>query len=151
MRQMNTLVPDDVPDLIKKLRSDGRDYGWRSNGQLVATAVYALAQLMERYETAAGKAAEEDVEDLFRRVAHQIPAVIADGKVGWGRLSDGRPALMVNEWVIADDRNGELMAVATDGSQVGYLVRGDIEPLAEPSFDGEVRPLTPGPEEVALS
>ena len=43
--------------------------------------------------------------------------------------------------MIADDNNGDLMAVRKDGSEVGYLAHGDIEVLAERDFDGEVRPL----------
>jgi hypothetical protein len=45
------------------------------------------------------------------------------------------------EWYIADDGAGELMAVRRDGGQVGYVARGDVQVLAERNIDGDVRPL----------
>jgi hypothetical protein len=150
IKQMNTLVSEDIPSLVDDLRKGN---GWSNNGQVVTIAVEALKVLMKRHETTAAKAAEEDVGDLFTRVSRLIPAGLADAKVEWGRLSDGRPALIVREeWVIADDNNGDLMAVHRDGSQVGYLAHGDIEVLAERDFDGEVKPLKlPSTAEVALN
>jgi hypothetical protein len=150
MKQMNTLVPEEIPELVDKLR---KKYGWSSNGQVVTTALEALAKLMERHETTAAMASDEDVGELFTRVSRVIPAGLTDAKVEWGRLSDGRPALIVREeWVIADDNNGDLMAVRRDGSQVGYLAHSDIEVLAERDFGSEIKPLKlPSPGEVALN
>ena len=151
MRQMNTIVPEEIPKMVRNLRKAN---GWTDNGQVVTTAAYALAYLLERYDKVAERLADEDVEkdvlDLFIRLSRLMPARLVDDKVEWGRLSDGRPALILREeWVIADDNAGDLMAVRRDGGQVGYVARGDVQVLAERAFDGQIVPLTAPAEEVA--
>jgi hypothetical protein len=154
MKQMNTIVPEGLPDFVRDLR---KDYGWSDKGQVVTAGVYALAYLLDRHDKTAAEAlekgAEQDVVDLFVRVSRLMPAPLTNDKVEWGRLSDGRPALIVREeWVIANDNAGDLMAVRRDGSQVGYVAQGDIQVLAERDFDGEIKPLKmPSHAEVALN
>jgi hypothetical protein len=144
--QLNLSVDRDLSDLVEEL---ARHHGWTKR-QAVTAAVEALKVLMKRHETTAAKASEEDVGELFLRVARLMPAGLTDAKVEWGRLSDGRPALIVRDWVIADDGSGDLMAVRRDGSQVGYLAHGDIEVLAERAFRGPTTPLK-APDQVALN
>jgi hypothetical protein len=143
MRQFNTTVPDEIPDIARALRKSN---GWAENGEVVTTALHALAYLLERYDKAIEKSAkegiEQDVLDLFKRVTRVLPGRLIDDRVDWARLSDDRPALILNqEWVVADDGAGDLMAVRRDGGQVGYLARGDVQVLAERAFAGEVQPL----------
>jgi hypothetical protein len=143
IRHLNTPVPDEIPGIVRDLRKAS---GWTENGQVVTAAIDALAYLLERHDKAIARSAEDGVEqdvlDLFKRVSRVLPARLVDDRVDWGRLSDGRPALILNqEWVIADDGAGDLMAVRHDGNEVGYLARGDIQPLAERALAGEVRPL----------
>lgn len=148
-KQLNISVEQDVLDLVDAL---AREHGWNKR-ETITAALEALQNLMERHERTAAKATEADVGDLFRKVARLMPAGLTDARVEWGRLSDGRPALIVREeWVIADDNAGDLMAVRRDGRQVGYLAHGDIKPLAERDVGGEIKPLKmPSPEEVALN
>jgi hypothetical protein len=35
------------------------------------------------------------------------------------------------KWVVAEDRNGDLMAVRKDGGEIGHISHGRIEVLAE--------------------
>lgn len=154
MRQMNTIVPEDLPELVKDLRKAN---GWTDNGQVVTTAIYALRYLLEeRHDKEIEKATEagidQDVLDLFKRLTRVMPGRLVDDKLEWARLSDGRPALILREeWYIADDGAGELMAVRRDGGQVGYVARGDVQVLAERDIDGDVRPLQQPADEVALN
>jgi hypothetical protein len=121
-------VPVEVHQRLRRLA--------RSNGMSVAaaaqTAVEALETLLELHAGTAAKAVEPDVGDLFARVAKLIPAGLVDGKrVEWGRLEDGRPALLVEGWVIAEDLNGDVMLVRDDGGQVGRIHHGRPEVLAD--------------------
>ena len=50
MRQMNTIVPEEIPKMVRNLRKAN---GWTDNGQVVTTAAYALAYLLERYNKVA--------------------------------------------------------------------------------------------------
>ena len=136
MKQMNTFVPDDLAELVAKIQTDHKPY-WSSRGQVVAAGVYALAELMRRLAPLAENATEPDVAELFRRVAHEMPAALVGEQVGWGRLDDGRAALTLGAWWIAEDVNGDLLAVRRDGSAIGGIVRGRIEPLAERDMEIE--------------
>jgi hypothetical protein len=150
MKQMNTFVHEGTDARVGELQDDHSQY-WKSRSQVVAAAVDALAELMKRLDDAAARAAEDDVADLFREVAHRMPGRLAHAKIGWARLSDGRPALIVDDaWFIARDGNEELMAARKDGRQMGRIARGTIEPIAAVAVEGDVR-LLQEPAETGLA
>jgi hypothetical protein len=139
------------PDLKDRFDNFAEDRGW-SKRELVTTGFYALARLMERLDPIAQSAPEEAVGALFAEVARQMPGDLVGAKVGWGQMSDGRFALIFNdEWWIAKDANGELMAARPDGTAVGQIAHGTIEPLARVVIEGDVKPLQEPPAEAALT
>src|SRR5829696_6551440 len=76
------------------------EQGW-TRLQTMQHAVVALEHVLRRLSDAPD--ADGDLGDLFRRVLKVAPALLAFNDVEHGVLSDGRPALMINEWVIAED------------------------------------------------
>ena len=151
-KQLNTLVPPEIVTLVNQLQADHKHYGWGNKGQIVTTAVEALAELMKHHEKTAERAREDGVGELFLRLAHLMPAGFIDAKVEEARFSDGRPALIYKEeWVIAEDRNGDLMVVRRDGSQVGHIAHGQIKVLADLDTTATASVTLPSPEPVALN
>jgi len=148
--QLNLSVDGDLRDTVDRLAVRRGS----TKREVITTAVYALAQLSERLELLIRESAsvEEDLGDLIREVAHLMPFPLIAAKIGWGRLSDGRVALIVDdEWWIARDPNGDLMAIRPDGGQVGYISRGRIEALADLVVEGEIKTLQEPSVEVTLN
>ena len=145
--QMNLSVDQHTRDLAAALADDPH---WRSQREVVTTALDCLAELMERYRAVAEEAADDDVGALFLHVAHAMPATLSAGPVTWGRFNDGRPVLILDDWYVAEDLGGDLMAVRADGSQIGQIVHGRIEVIAEQALEGDVQDMLT-PDEIALN
>jgi len=140
------------PELVAKIDELAEMYDWSSKREVVTTAIEALAELMKHHKKTAERAREDAVGDLFLRLAHLMPAGFIDAKVEEARFSDGRPALIYKEeWVIAEDRNGDLMVIRRDASQVGHVAHGQIEVLADLDATATASVTLPSPEPVALN
>jgi hypothetical protein len=121
-------VATEAHEVLRRLADDN---GW-SIAIAAQTAFEALEVLLDLHSRTAAKAAERDVAELFLALSRLMPAGLVEGKrTEWGRLSDGRPALIVDGWVFAPDRNGDVMAVRQDGGQVGHIDRGQLQPLTD--------------------
>jgi hypothetical protein len=151
LAQLNLSVDHDFKDKVFAPLAER----YASKREALETATETLALLLSRYEKLARKA-EPDVGALFMRVAHKLPARLADAKVEHARFADGRAALLITlahddrvPWVIAPDANDDLMAIRKDGSQIGHLTHGTIEILADHAL-GEIRPLQRSVAELAL-
>jgi len=131
LHQMNLSVRPELPLRVKTL---AKRHGWTKR-QVVEMAVDALFETMKEHEATAKRASSRDVGDLYRRVARLMPQALANAKVQEGRRTGGDPALIVDEWVIAEDKNGDLMAVQLDGSQVGHISEGEIVVIADRSAE----------------
>lgn len=138
--QLNVHVPRRLVNSIEVL---GAVHGW-SKRETVANAVEALVELMERHEGTAGNAGNDDIGDLYLELARVMPAGLAAMKVEGARLRDGRPGLIVDdEWIVANDSHGDLMVTRRESGQLGRIVHGRIEALADHRPEiAEIAPLT---------
>lgn len=147
--QMNVSVREDLPALVETLAAETETAKYR----VIETAVdlYAelrrlvadpdlildpLREMMDRHEAIAAKATQPDVGALYLRLARLMPYELAEGKVQEARRANGDPALIVaDEWIFAENNDGELMALRLDGSQSGHIESGQIVVLAEHSTE----------------
>ena len=106
------------------------DNGW-SAAVATRVAFEALETLLELHSGTAAKAAKPDVGQLFLALSRLMPAGLVVGKeTGWGRLSDGRPALIVDDFYFSADANGEIMAIRGDGREVADVQNGKRRTIA---------------------
>jgi hypothetical protein len=75
--------------------------------------------------------ADPEARALFLRVALAAPALLASAEVAYVRFASGAPALILDgEWVVGEDRHGDLMCMSQDGGRAGYCQHGRIQELA---------------------
>ena len=101
---------------------------------VVERGIEAFAELMARHLVTAEKESDDDIKELFLRLARGAPMMLIGANVSTARFSDGRPGLIINdEWVFAPDNNDELMVARKDGrkGKVGRIHRGQAELLRD--------------------
>ena len=125
------LDPEINKDLTKIAEAQGM-----TRLAVVERGIEAFALLMERHERTAEKASEDDLKALFLRLSREAPMLVDGAKIEEARFSDGRPGLIVNAgWVVAPDKNDDLMVVRKDGGQLGRIHRGQAEILRDVELD----------------
>jgi hypothetical protein len=128
MKDRTTItVASEAHELLRKIADDN---GW-SVADAAQTAIEALETLLELHSSTAAKAAEPDVGQLFLALSRLMPAGLVQGKeTGWGRLQDGRPALILDDFYFSIDANGEVMAIRGDGREVADVRNGKRRVIA---------------------
>jgi hypothetical protein len=118
------------PDVLELAQGLGAENGW-STAHAARVAFEALETLLELHSGTAEKAAEPDVGKLFRALSRLMPAGLVEGKpTDWGRLQDGRPALILDDYYFSIDANGEVMAIRGDGREVADVQNGKRRVIA---------------------
>ena len=118
------------PDVLELAQGLGAANGW-STAHTARVAFEALETLLELHTGTAEKATEPDVGKLFLALSRLMPAGLVAGKeTGWGRLQDGRPALIVDDFYFSIDANGEVMAIRGDGREVADVRNGKRRTIA---------------------
>jgi hypothetical protein len=126
------------PELNETLTKFARERGL-TRLFVVERGIEAFMDLMDRHERTAEKATDDDIKELFLRLASEMPVGVDGAKVEEARFPDGRPALVFDgEWVIAPDRNDELMVARKNGGALGRIHRGRPEILRDPELEAQI-------------
>jgi hypothetical protein len=134
--QLNVLVPRDVDDALEEL---GKRFDW-SKREAATLAIHALKALMDAH-TAYAAQLEDDIGDLYMRLAREAPAAFVEAPkdgIRVGRAGE-LPAVLVDKWLVFPDREtGALLAEEQGGEgRIARIIDGEIKPLKMPS-PGEV-------------
>ena len=129
--QMNLSV---YPELVDAVESLTETYGW-SKRETVTVAVQALARVMSKHEDAP-RDADDDIRDLYLRVARLIPGDLVEvsRSVELGRVGE-QPVIRAEGWLMWEDQaTGDLLAREEGGEQrFGRVVDGKIEAFITPA------------------
>jgi hypothetical protein len=129
-------LPSEDRDLLAHL---AEKYGW-SVGGAATIAIRTLSGLLDLHERIAG-AVEADVGELYRRLAPQVPLELVEVapketmNLGWTNPKREQPAILLDNWFITADSNGELRILDRETEQPGRIVDGKIVLVKVPSPD----------------
>jgi hypothetical protein len=129
--QMNLSVYPEFVDEVEKLAAT---HGWSKVGA-IRVATRTLAEVMSKHEDAP-RDADEDIRDLYLRLAREIPDQLVEvsRSVEFVRVGDV-PAIRAEGWLLwEDEATGDLLAREEAGEQrFGRVINGKVEAMISPA------------------
>jgi hypothetical protein len=131
LEQMNVHIEPEFIDEIERLTDT---YGW-SKVDAIRAAITTLAAVMSKHEDAP-RDADEDVRDLYLRLAREIPGQLVEvsRSVELVRVGDV-PAVRAEGWLLWEDQaTGDLIAREESGEQrFGRVIEGKVKVMISPA------------------
>jgi hypothetical protein len=131
LTQMNTWIEPHFIDEIERLADT---HGWSRAGA-IRVAIATLAAVMSKHEDAP-RDADDDVRDLYLRLAREVPGQLVEvsRSVELLRVGEVR-AVRAEGWLIWEDQaTGDLIAREESGEQrFGRVVDGKVRVMISPA------------------